>query len=157
MTQQARIEANDEVPEPVPGTGARRRRVVTAEVEELFSRQRTPASALPDPRPLVLNLSRCVIEILAGVRDLEQIARWIEPDVHARLLKRTVLAARARAASRRAVSRPTMTMGSCRVESPADGVVEAAAVVHLPARSRVVAMRLVGIDGRWRATELGVL
>jgi len=128
-----------------------------AVVEEMFERQRTPASALPDPSPLVLNLARCVVEVIAGARDPEQIARWLEPAVYTQLLARAVLAARARHAKGRRATMPTISMGSCRIDQPTDDAIEAVAIVHTPVRVRAVVMRLVGIDGRWRATELSVL
>ena len=49
--------------------------------EEFFGHQPTGRDALPNPEPLLENLTRCVIEILAGARDLEQIARWVT-DLH---------------------------------------------------------------------------
>ncbi len=49
--------------------------------EDFFGQQPTSTSALPDPAPLLENLTRCVIEILAGARELEQIARWVSDDV----------------------------------------------------------------------------
>jgi len=139
-----------------PREAARRRRS-DAIIEEMFERQRTPASALPDPSPLVLNLARCVVEIIAGVRDPEQIARWVEPGVYTQLLTRVVIAARARHAKGRRAVMPTISMGSCRIDQPSDDAIEAVAVVHTPVRVRAVVMRLAGIDGRWRATELSVL
>ena len=45
---------------------------------EFFGQQPTSTASLPDPRPLLENLTRCVVEILAGARELEQIARWVE-------------------------------------------------------------------------------
>ena len=39
--------------------------------DDFFDQQPTPTSALPDPRPLIENLTRCVIEILAGARELD--------------------------------------------------------------------------------------
>lgn len=131
-----------------------RRRSADAVIEEMFERQRTPASALPDPGPLVRNLARCVVEIIAGARDPEQIARWVEPGVYAQLLTRAVVAARARQAKGRRAVVPTISIGSCRIQHPTDDAVEALAIVHMPARVRAVVMRLVGMDGRWRATEL---
>ena len=56
--------------------------------DEFFSHQPSPRSALPGPTPLLENLTRCVIEILAGARDLEQISRWVTDDVYRHLLKR---------------------------------------------------------------------
>jgi len=145
-------EVDDEPPEP-----SSRRRTTSRRLDEMFDRQRTPAAALPDPMPLVQNLARCVIEIMAGVRDPEQIARWLEPAVYAQLLTRTILAARARHATGRRTALPTISMGSCRIHQPAEDAIEAVAVVHTPARVRAVVMRLIGIDGRWRAAELAVL
>ena len=83
--------------------------------DEFFAPQATAREQLPDPHPLLQNLSRCVIEVLAGARDLEQIARWVTDDVHHHLLKRVVLAARARAATGRKAARPTFTIGSTTV------------------------------------------
>lgn len=126
--------------------------------DDFFGHQRAERSALPNPAPLVENLARCVIEILAGARDLEQISRWVSDDVYRHLLKRVVLSARARQAKgQRVVSRPNFTIGSTSVTEPSDAVVEAVVIVHNRARSRAVAIRLEGMDSRWRATAINVL
>lgn len=125
--------------------------------DDFFDHQPTPTSALPDPRPLVENLTRCVIEILAGARELEQIARWLTDDVYRHLLKRVVLSSRTRQATGTPALRPTFTIGSVLVCEPRDGVVEATVVVRGRARVRAVALRLEGLDRRWRATAVHVL
>ncbi|MEY2847937.1 MAG: hypothetical protein RI885_602 [Actinomycetota bacterium] len=125
--------------------------------EEFFGHQPTPHSTLPDPRPLLENLTRCVIEILAGCRDLEQISRWVTDDVYRHLLKRVVISARARSAKNQTVSRPSFTIGSTSVYSPRDGVIEAVVIVRGRARARAVAIRLEGMDARWRAAAINVL
>ncbi|MBO9577899.1 MAG: 3-hydroxyacyl-CoA dehydrogenase [Microbacteriaceae bacterium] len=161
MTQRAvrRLDDDDEADAPGrrPRTARRGRASAAADIEEMFERQRTPASALPDPSPLVLNLARCAVEVMAGVRDAEQIARWLEPDVHAHLQQRAVLSARKRQATGRRPIAPTISLGSCRIDHPAADAVEACVVVHTTGRSRSVVIRLAGIDGRWRATALEVL
>jgi hypothetical protein len=43
------------------------------------------------------------------------------------------------------------------VNEPRDGVVEAVVIVHGRARTRAVALRLEGLDNRWRATAINVL
>src|SRR5687768_16708758 len=53
--------------------------------DEFFGQQPTSSSALPNPQPLIENLTRCVIEILAGARDLDQISRWVTDDVYRHL------------------------------------------------------------------------
>jgi hypothetical protein len=112
---------------------------------------------LPSPEPLIENLTRCVIEILAGARDLEQISRWVTDDVYRHLLKRVVLSTRARHAKGQVASRPTFSLGSLMTCEPRDGVVESVVVVRGRARSRAVAIRLEGLDRRWRATAIHVL
>jgi hypothetical protein len=49
------------------------------------------------------------------------------------------------------------TLGRTIITEPADGVVEAVVIVHGRARSRSIAVRLEGIDRRWRATAIHVL
>jgi hypothetical protein len=125
--------------------------------DEFFGQQPSERSDLPDPQPLLENLTRCVIEILAGARDLEQISRWVTDDVYRHLLKRVVLSARARHAKGLPGTRPTFMIGSTLTCEPRDGVVEAVVVVHGRVRTRVVALRLEGLDHRWRATAINVL
>ena len=125
--------------------------------DEFFGHQPTSSSALPDPTPLIENLTRCVVEILAGARDLEQISRWVTDDVYRHLLKRVVLSARARQAKGQSASRPNFTIGTTIVCEPRDGVVESVVIVRGKARTRAVALRLEGMDQRWRATAINVL
>lgn len=125
--------------------------------DDFFGLQPTSASELPDPRPLLENLTRCVIEVLAGARDLEQISRWVSDEVYRHLLKRVVLSSRARAARNAPAARPTIVIGSVHVSRPRDGVVEGTVVVRSRARARAVAFRLEGLDRRWRATAIHVL
>ena len=125
--------------------------------DEFFGRQPTTTSTLPDPTPLLENLTRCVIEVLAGARELEQISRWVSDDVYRHLLKRVVLSARARRARNQPVARPNFAIGSTVFSEPKDGIVEAVVVVQGRARTRAVAIRLEGLDNRWRATAINVL
>ena len=120
-------------------------------------RLEAPPDPLPDPRPLAENLARCVVEILAGSRDLDQISRWLSSDVHAHLMKRVVLSARARRVHGEAPSRPSFSMGRAVLSEPRPGVVEAVVIVHGRARSRAVAIRLEQLGRRWRASAVHVL
>ncbi|ARC57394.1 hypothetical protein AS850_09935 [Frondihabitans sp. 762G35] len=125
--------------------------------DAFFDAQPTPRSGLPDPAPLVTNLARCVVEILVGAREIEQLARWVTDDVYRHLVKRVVLATRARAARGTSAVRPSFSVGTVVISEPADGVVEAVVVMHGRVRSRAVAIRLEGLDRRWRATAINVL
>ena len=125
--------------------------------DEFFGVQPATRAILPNPEPLLENLTRCVIEILAGARDLEQIARWVDDDVYRHLLKRVVLSTRARQAKGQVARAPNFTIGSMSIYEPRDGVVEAVVIVIGKARTRAVALRLEGFDTRWRATAINVL
>ena len=127
------------------------------EPDAYFGKQPEASANLPDPRPLLENLTRCVIEILAGARDLQQIARWVDDAVYKNLLKRVVLSDRARRAKGQVVTRPSFSIGSVTVDEPRDGAVEAVVIVRGRARTRAVAIRLEGFDRRWRATAINVL
>lgn len=131
--------------------------VRSTELEEYFAPQRTGARELPDPEPLLRNLTRGVLEVLSGVREIEQLARWVTEETYRALLTRANLATRARSARGVPASRPVHAIVSVRQCVPADGVVEAVVIVNGPARTRAVAVRLEGIDRRWRATSLALL
>ena len=92
-----------------------------------------------------------------GARELEQIARWVTDDVYRHLLKRVVLSTRARQARGETAVRPTFAIGGMRVCEPRDGVIEATVIVRGRARTRAVAIRLEGLDHRWRASAIHVL
>lgn len=156
MTSPLPIESLSQVPQGERAVSTRTPRLKIS-TDEFFGQQPTATAALPNPEPLIENLTRCVVEILAGARDLEQISRWVTDDVYRHLLKRVVLSARARQAKGQVVSRPTFAIGSLTTCEPRDGVVESVVIVRGRARTRAVAIRLEGLDRRWRATALHVL
>ena len=125
--------------------------------DDFFGHQPSTRDQLPDPEPLLINLTRCVIEVLAGARELDQPARWVSDDVSRHLLKRVVLSARARAVKGQKAQRPAFTIGRVTISEPRDGVIEAVVMVHSKVRVRAVALRLEGMDQRWRASAINVL
>lgn len=126
-------------------------------LHEYFARQPTPTVELPDPAPLLRSLTRGVLEVLAGVREVDQLARWFSEEAYRSLVTRANLSARARSARGAAPARPNFEIGSLRVSEPVDGVIEAVVIVAGPGRTRAVAVRLEGLDRRWRATSLAIL
>ncbi len=126
-------------------------------VSEFFERQRTSSAELEDPEALIRAIARCVVEALAGARDIEQIARWLNEDVYRTLQTRIEMAERARAAASRKAQRPNPILGTVHITEPCDGVVESVVVVRTRARARAVAIRLEGWDRRWRASSIAVL
>jgi len=119
--------------------------------------ERTSADELPDPEPLLRNLTQGVLEVLAGSRDVHQLARWMTEDAFRSLSTRANLAARARSARGVTASRPVHAIRSVHASVPVDDAVEAVVVIGGPARTRAVAIRLEGLDHRWRASSVALL
>ncbi len=143
-----------------PSTPAPTRRSLAAAAarsEEFFDRQRTPADELPCAETFTLNIVRGVLEVLSGVREIEQLSRWLSEDVYRTVALRASLAARARSARGAPTPRSTHIIHNVHVSSPADHVVEATVTAATRVRTRAVALRLEGLDGRWRVTSLGLL
>ncbi|MEI8056243.1 MAG: Rv3235 family protein [Actinomycetes bacterium] len=118
----------------------------------------TSRDELPDPGRWTAQLVQAVVEVLAHERPRQQLVRWLTPDVYADLsahvMGSTPPSARAQNPSG---TRARRNVSSIHVFEPADGIVEANAVVVGGRRARAVALRLEGWDGRWRCTHLAVL
>ncbi|WP_343075842.1 Rv3235 family protein [Microbacterium horticulturae] len=119
--------------------------------------ERTSADQLPDPEPLLRNLTQGVLEVLAGIRDVNQLARWMTEDAFRSLATRAALATRARSARGVSAARPVHAVRSVHMTAPADDAVEAVVVIGGPARTRALAIRLEGLDHRWRASSVALL
>ena len=68
------------------------------ELSEFFAPQRTSSTSLPEPEPFLRNLTRGILEVFAGVREVDQLARWLTEDAYRKLVTRANLATRARSA-----------------------------------------------------------
>lgn len=132
-------------------------KVNTMTLHEYFAPQPTPAADLPNPTQLLRSLTQGVLEVFAGVREIDQLARWFSEEAFRKLGARANLSGRARSARGVPPVRPVFEVLSIRETVPADGVVEAVVVVAGPGRTRAVAIRLEGLDRRWRATSFAVL
>ena len=59
--------------------------------DELFEPQWTPIENLPDPAGFAINFTHRAIEVLHGIRDAAQLARWVSEDVYG-IMRRTAIA-----------------------------------------------------------------
>lgn len=113
--------------------------------EESFEVVRTARDDLDDPAPRAALLTRALLEAIAGVRPVGQLAPWVSPEVlttlHSLVAART--ARPAPAALRRVL-----------VSEPLPGIAEVTAVVQRGPRAEALALRLEGLDGRWVVTAL---
>ena len=119
------------------------------DVELWLAARRTPTAELPAALPFARALVQGLLEVLAGVRPLRQLQRDTTPELYA-VLERAVSRQRAPAGPRpggRAVR-------SVHVQEHPEGVVEICATVQRGLHAGALALRLEGLDGRWRCTEL---
>lgn len=124
----------------------------TEDVDPQFGPQATQTRLLPEPHAWLQRMAGALLECMTGVRSTGQIARWVSPLVYERVNARSVIAKRrgARPLHRSLVRRVHLC-------EPDDGVIEASVVVQHDGRVRAMALRMVGVDGRWMVTamELG--
>ena len=118
--------------------------------DEDFGRRPTQSQHLPDAHGFVARLAQAVIEVVSGQRPAPQLIRHTSPTIYSVLARQAMIAGRRRAPGAR---RPAVVR-RVRVCEPADGVVEACAVVVSHGRVRALALRLEGLDGRWLVTAL---
>lgn len=130
-----------------------RRADAQQEAAEFFAPQRTSTSDLPDPVPLLRNLTLGVLETFTGERRVDQLARWVTEDVFRSVATHAGLQARARSARGLPASRRAHDIVSIHVSYPTDGIVEAVVITTGPARVRAIALRLEGMDRRWRCSS----
>ncbi|MDV3220043.1 Rv3235 family protein [Intrasporangium sp.] len=121
-------------------------------VEDEFARRPTRSSDLPEPEPFVAKIAQAVVEVITGQRPATQLIRHTSPTVYSLLARRALVSTRrlGNGARRRAVVR------RIRLCEPADGTVEACAVVIAHGRVRALAFRLEGLDGRWLMTQVAI-
>ncbi len=132
---------------PLPFALPSRRRIT--EPRGPFSIRPTSRGELPDPEVFGRRLLVATFETLANRRPLQQLAPHLSQSVYSGLALDLEHPVPSRAWRR---ERPAVC--SVRLCEPADGVAELAIVVQAGTRRRAVALRLEGLDGRWRCVRM---
>jgi len=121
--------------------------------DAFFERQMTASDSLPAATAFAHGFAQMIVEVMAGQRSPRQIARNATPAVLSGVTRPPAGPPGSSAGSsklQRTTERSIVT--SVRVDEPADGVAEVAAVVRGKERSRALMLRLEGWDGRWICT-----
>ena len=121
-----------------------------AMLPDRFDARPTGRAELPAPAAFARRLLIGVIETATGRRSASQLSQHTTATVQAGLARDAGRISRLGTASRPA------TVHSLHLAEPADGVAEIVAVVRVGARFRAIALRLEGLDGRWRCVRLQI-
>lgn len=110
-----------------------------------FSPQPSSSTDLPEPERWTRAYVIRTLEILGKRRPLLQIARNTHRHTYNEI------------ASRIGTITEIPKMKRIHQSYPIDGVIEVVVILSLPKRSRALALRFEGVDGRWLCTEFDLL
>jgi hypothetical protein len=133
--------------------------VLHAADDDVPETEALPKRSLPPALHWTRQFVQAALEVAAGRRAPSQLVRWTSEDVFTTLSRRAALAARVERAERvtgASARSVAVAVRSVRLCHPGAGVVEASAVVTDRGRVRAVALRVEGVDGRWRVTALEI-
>ncbi|MDM8083847.1 Rv3235 family protein [Cellulomonas cellasea] len=109
--------------------------------------------ALPEPTSVCCSIVLVALESLTGARSLQQLARWVTPELYEQLAARAAVTERALGADRPAQRPEVRRARVCRLGRR---VAEASIVVQDGSRVRAVAIRVEERRGAWRAVALEI-
>ncbi|MCQ1955080.1 Rv3235 family protein [Arthrobacter sp. zg-Y826] len=110
------------------------------------------------------SVALAALEVLGGVRPLQQMARWLDPENYERLQLRTNLVrglqrnpqGRSRTAPDPQLLHRSIRIRSCRLCPVSEGIYEATVVALEHERARAVALRVQLRRGLWKVTALEI-
>jgi hypothetical protein len=109
-------------------------------------------------RNMAAKIGQAAIEVLAGTRPIQQLARWLDPHSYDALTVRAALTRAAQEAGhgnvRQLHRNPVVRSVHCSTVAP--GIYESSLVVSEQVRQRALAMRLEQTHGVWKVTALEI-
>jgi hypothetical protein len=135
----------------------KKRRYRQSKKDELFDYQPTGTHSLPPAKDFVAGFVPKVLETIHGLREVRTLGKQMTHTVYAAIEARAAGVKLRNQVAKEPAPRPVFALGNVIISEPRDGVCEAAAVVHGPTRVRAVALRIEGLDNRWKATSFRML
>jgi hypothetical protein len=136
-------EAEDPAEDPAGAAGALGLARVPAPAAPVETRTDPQQTAVPAPSPLVV--VRAIVEVLAGVRPVAQLAALTTPRLQLDLERRACR-----------TGHPRSSVRSVRMSEPRPGVAEVSAVIRRGERAAALALRMELTGSRWRVTTVQV-
>lgn len=115
------------------------------------------AAPLRAPNVFLASIAKAINEVLAGVRQIEQLSSVLNEPVYELLRARAIAGAQARhKAGRKTTIQPTDVL-RVKYQFPAEDVIESVVLLSNRNRSKAVTIRLESCHGSWKATNIGFL
>ena len=127
---------------------------------EEFEPQACSTRDLPHPELFLRNFTLRAVEVLVGSRDLRQIARWTTEEVFSSMQKQVNARVRKMSLLPPDTPKPPIPhfhIMSVRWFEPRDRIIEGCVMVRSPKMTRVAAIRIEGLDRRWRTSSFTLL
>jgi hypothetical protein len=125
--------------------------------DDLYIPSSEEIAALPDPAPILQAIATSVVEVISGVRSVDQIASLVSAQVYDRLRQKVAQRAQLDAQSQRPKLAPKFAVRKVHQESPRPGIIESVVLLSNAVRTRAVTIRLEPMNKRWRATDISIL
>jgi hypothetical protein len=124
---------------------------------DIFQEEFEDFENLPDATEQLKFIAPAVVEVLAGVRTVEQLSPMLSENIYLKLRDRAARAAKSRAESGSRVERPNLVVRNLHQESNKPGVIQSVVLLSSSIRTRAVAIRLESRNRRWLATAVSIL
>jgi hypothetical protein len=119
--------------------------------------EKVETNELPDPVEQLKYLAPAVMEVLEGVRSVAQLGGMVTEEIYQLLKGRSAAKARDRFANAKKLPWPNIKVSRIHHEFTRDNLVQSVILLTTDRRTRAVAIRLEGRNGRWVATAITVL
>lgn len=133
------------------------RRRAAADAESYRQITEAEVAQLPDPTPILQAIATSVVEVISGVRSLDQLANLVSNQVYDRLRQKVTQRAQSEAYQSRPKLAPKFAVRKVHQESPRPGIIESVVLLSSAVRTRAVTIRLEPVNKRWRATDISIL
>ena len=133
------------------------RKAVGVMHRDIFQDEFEDFENLPDATEQLKFIAPAVVEVLAGVRTVEQLSPMLSENIYLKLRDRAARAAKNRSEKGERVERPNFVVQNLHQESNRPGVIQSVVLLSSTLRTRAVAIRLESRNRRWLATAVSIL
>ncbi len=112
---------------------------------------------LENPALFLGRIASAINEVILGTRPVDQLSMVLNEHVFESLRTRSAARAQLRIRERKQIVVQPTNVLRVRYQSPAEDVIESVVLLSSRQRAKAITIRLEGLNGSWRATNIGFL